>query len=38
MRDGVLAVKKNETMPSAAVWMNPEIITLEANQTKTNTI
>jgi len=31
MCDGVLAVKKNETMPSAALWMDPEIIILEAN-------
>ena len=31
MCDGMLAVKKNETMPSAALWMDPEIIILEAN-------
>ena len=35
MRDGVLAVKKNETVPSAALWMDPEMITLAANHTNT---
>ena len=31
------AIKKNETMPFAATWMDPEIITLsEVSQRKTN--
>ena len=33
------AIKKNEIMPFAATWMDPEIIILsEVSQTKTNTI
>ena len=33
------AIKNNELMPSAATWMDPEIIILsEVNQTKTNPI
>ena len=33
------AIKKNEIMPSAATWMDLEIITLsKVSQTKTNTI
>ena len=33
------ARKKNEIMPFAATWMDPEIIILsEVSQTKTNTI
>jgi len=33
-----LAIKKNETMPFAATWMDIEIVTLgEVNQAKTNT-
>ena len=33
------AIKKNEVMPSAATWMNPEIIILsKVNQRKTNTL
>ena len=33
------AIKKNEIMPSAATWMDPEIITLsEVRQRKTNII
>ena len=32
-------IKKNEIMPFAATWMDPEIITVsEVSQTKTNTI
>ena len=35
----LLSHKKNELMPSAATWMDLEIIVLsEVNQTKTNTI
>ena len=33
-----LAIKKNETMPFAATWMDPEIIILsEVRKRKTNT-
>ena len=33
------AIKKNEIMPSAATWMDPETIILsEVSQTKTNII
>ena len=34
---GILAIKKNKIMPSAATWMDLEIIILsEVNQTKKN--
>ena len=33
------AIKKNEIMPSAATWVDLEMIILsEVNQTKTNTV
>ena len=37
MVDYYLAIKKNEIMPFAATWMDPEIIILsEVSQRKTN--
>ena len=36
---GILVIKKNEILPFAAIWMDPENITLSGvSQTKTNII
>ena len=37
--NGILAIKKNKIMPSAATWVDLKIITLsEVSQRKTNTM
>jgi len=32
------AIKKHEIMPSAATWMDPEIVMSEVSQRKTNIV